>query len=313
MPGKGLLFRTALAIERSARHSRLGPLGARIAYWMWDRSTGLLLGVRMAVLGDTAVFHLLGKPVRLDLHDRAVTRVLYLFHEFEQEATLAFARLLRPGITVVDIGANIGYYTIISAQAVGVTGRVLAFEPGPDNIRILRHNVALNGLDNVTVRQEAVAANGGRLTLHLSSINPGDHRIYNGEDDDLYNVGRTRQTVEVESVALDDFLETLDWNVDLIKMDVQGAEHAALQGMKRTLTRNKDVVLMAEYWPHGLSRSGTTPDAFLKELGELGFQAFLPSDGGSFLRITPTEIASIASGDMHLTLFFSRRDIEESP
>jgi FkbM family methyltransferase len=243
----------------------------------------------------------------LDLRDRTIARALYIFRQYEPSGTRLLGRILCPGMTVVDIGANTGYYTILAATIVGASGRVLAFEPSPENAEILKRNIGLNGLGNVVVEESAVTASAGEATLYLCSINAGDHRIYNGKDDDFYNAGRRRSTLHVKAVSLDGYLDPRGARVDLIKMDVQGAEYVALQGMKRTLAENEAVILMTEYWPHGLERSGARPEDFLSELVQLGFRIFRGAPEGRFEMVTPDQVRAAVQGRESTTLFFSRR------
>jgi FkbM family methyltransferase len=242
----------------------------------------------------------------MDLRDRSVTRVLYLFHEYEPLETQMFINLLKPGMTVIDIGANTGYYTLIAALSVGETGRIVAFEPYPGNVEILSRNVELNRLDNVTIEAYAISDLDGVVKLYLSNINAGDHRIYDGKDDELFNVGRSRQMINVFATTLDSYINSKGIEVDLIKMDVQGAEYVALQGMKETLKVNQDIILMTEYWPHGLERCGTEPIEFLHELNALGFKIFLINSDGHFIKRKLKEVNDSVSGADHITMFLAR-------
>ena len=183
---------------------------------------------------------------------------------YEPVTTALITRLVRPGDTVIDIGANIGYYTLIFARLVGDRGRVVAFEPDPDNFDLLARNVAANGYENVTLVRGAVAARAGMLRLYRSATNDGDHRTYDVRD------GRT--SVEVEAVRLDEYWTADRGTVDLIKMDIQGAEGAALEGMEQVLARNPEVKLLTEFWPGGLAAAGTDPHDYVAALRRHAFQ-----------------------------------------
>src|SRR5438094_750470 len=104
--------------------------------------------------------------------------------------------LVHPGDVAVDVGANIGYHTLIFARAVGERGRVFAYEPDPDNFRLLRRNVELNGYRNVRPFQAAVSDRSGTLTLYLSRDNPADHRAYLPADE-------ARDGIAIDSYRLD--------------------------------------------------------------------------------------------------------------
>lgn len=230
------------------------------------------------------------RPDRVPLLGKALRRVLALFQSrtavvqghrmvldpndslmlsvrevYEPTETAFFLRSIKPGQTVVDVGANIGYYTLLLARAVGPEGRVYAFEPEPRNFEILRQNVALNGYRNVVLENAAVSSAVGALDLFVNEKNLGDHQAYDS--------GEGRARVTVRSVTLDDYLEN-GRPVDFVKMDIQGWEAAALAGMRATLEANPDVVLVSEVWPKGMRAAGFDPASYLGELEALGFHLF---------------------------------------
>ena len=306
---ESVLYRVALGLNRAARGSRLGPGLARAAYGVWEAIWRVYLAARFPLRGTSADFMVAGHRIRMDLRDRTVTRALYLFRLYEPIETRCFVGLFRMGMTVVDIGANTGYYTILAAMGVGPHGKVIAFEPYPPNADLLRRNVALNNLGNVRVEACAVASRTGPAALYLCSINEGDHRVYDGDDDGFYNAGRARERIPVAAVALDDYVERLGLDVDLMKVDIQGAEHSALMGMRRTLSARRELVLMSEFWPHGLLRSGTRPEEFLGEMGALGFRTFEGLREGGFRRASAEEVLARVRGRNSTILFFSRAEL----
>lgn len=174
---------------------------------------------------------------------------------------------IKKGNVVLDIGANIGYYTLIFAKLVGEEGRVYAFEPDPTNFALLKKNVEINGYKNVVLVQKAVSNNSGRIKLYLSKNNMGDHRIYDSGEDG-------RQHIEIEAIRLDDYFEHFEGRIDFIKMDIQGAEGGAIQGMYNLLNKNNNVKIVTEFWPIGLKRFGTDPEEFLRLLIKLGFKLY---------------------------------------
>lgn len=183
----------------------------------------------------------------------------------ERTQTKVAEQMVRPGHTAVDVGANIGYYTLKLSELVGKAGRVFAFEPEPDNFHLLARNVARRKCGNVTLVQKAVATSAGTMRLFLSSFNPGDHRIYDSGDG--------RQSVEIATVRLDTFFENIPGSIDFIKIDVQGAEGGVIESLGNLLNhpRTKHLAIMTEYWPAGLRRFGTNPKMFLENLHRHGF------------------------------------------
>jgi FkbM family methyltransferase len=162
------------------------------------------------------------------------------------------------GMTVLEVGANIGTETVSLLKRHGAE-RVLAFEPDAENVRMLRANVALNGVhDRAEVHELALSDVDSTLLLECSADNWGDHRIRVAEPqgDDLRDEGR-RPTVEVAARRLDSLVESgeLDLaSVDLVWMDAQGHEGHVLAGARRLIAAG--IPVLTEYWPYGLRRAG---------------------------------------------------------
>jgi FkbM family methyltransferase len=204
---------------------------------------------------DEAVLLRGGLHLRLDPGDSLGLGRTGTYEPFESELLCG---LIRPGTAVVDVGANIGYYTLQFSRATGPRGRVFAIEPDPDNLRLLRHNLRTSGQRNVVVVAKALAGASGTCRLFLSAENRGDHRLYDSGDD--------RRSIEVEAVALDDLLEDHGDPIALVKLDIQGAEPLALAGMTRLLSRHPETWLATEYWPAGLVGAGSSAGAYLDAL-----------------------------------------------
>jgi FkbM family methyltransferase len=207
---------------------------------------------------------------RLRLHDSAVDRWISApllrgqpYEPFETELLLGHRH---PGDVVLDVGANLGYYTLLFARHVGPTGKVFAFEPDPDNFSLLQENVARNGYDNVVLVRKAASDYSGMAQLYRSADNQGDHR--------LYDTDGKRPSVAVESITLDEFFAGYSGPIHLVKMDIQGAEAAALDGMMRLLRRCGPVTLATEFWPLGLRRAGSSAERYLYQLAKLGLRLF---------------------------------------
>ena len=170
-------------------------------------------------------------------------------------------QVLRPGMTVVDVGANIGVYTHFLARLVGPTGRVHAFEPASANFRRLQASTA--GLSQVQAVHAAVGGSSGSIRLYESDELNVDHRTFDSGDG--------RRATEVRLVSLDDHL-TAGTRVDFIKIDVQGYELQVLQGAQRVFTENARIRLLMEFWPYGLGQAGVEPRAVLDFIRAAGFQ-----------------------------------------
>ena len=168
---------------------------------------------------------------------------------------------IQPGMTVVDLGANIGVYSVFLSSLVGPQGQVFSFEPSPENFA--RLSAATRSHGNIVKIAAAVGAESKELALYLSDSLNVDHRTYptGGED---------RQAVPIRGVALDDYFPA-GTQVDFIKADIQGFELAALEGAKRVLADSPNIKLLLEFSPYLLTASGNAPQALLDFLKERGF------------------------------------------
>jgi FkbM family methyltransferase len=188
-------------------------------------------------------------------------------HEvYEPFETALFRNEIKPGQTVLDIGANIGYYTLIAAKLVGPKGKVYAFEPDPNNFDLLKKNVETNGYTNVVLINKAVSDKNRTSKLFLSKTNKGDHRLYDSKD--------RRPFVTVQTIKLDDFFKHLDKKIHFIKMDIQGSEAGAVKGLKFLIKKNPHIKLITEFWPYGIKRAGDSAPSYLIALKKLGFKIF---------------------------------------
>jgi FkbM family methyltransferase len=153
---------------------------------------------------------------------------------------------LAEGSIVVDVGANIGIYSLFLSRCVGPTGIVHSFEPSADNFRRLRATTCK--LANVRLCQAAVGERSERSRLYVSNELNVDHRVYLPQGD-------SRPAVAIDIIALDDYFKS-GQRVDLIKMDIQGYELHALRGAKRLLADNPNIKFLFELWPYGLKQAG---------------------------------------------------------
>lgn len=184
---------------------------------------------------------------------------------FEPNEVSLVKRLIKPGDTVIDIGANIGYYTVLFSDLAGPNGQVIAFEPDRQNAEILGENIILNRCNNITVHGLAVGRETGSIRLHHCQGNAGMHRTYD-------SICCGTDFVEIDCVSLDDFLNH-STQVDFIKMDIEGAEYSALQGMSQILSQD-NLFLLVEFSPFALTESGSKTSGFINLLTSYGFTIY---------------------------------------
>ena len=209
-----------------------------------------------------------GCVVNCDLGD-FIQRQVYFMGLFEPVESFLFARILRPGMIVIDAGANIGQYTLLAGTAVGSAGRVHSFEPVPATFEHLRRHVSTNHLTNVELNQTALWKEAATVTLSLPreySHNAGTWTI--GASDS------GTAPVTAQATRLDDYAARRDLaRVDLIKMDIQGAEPFALAGAAGVLARFHPVLLM-EIDRESLASLGSSPEQLWRDLEKLGYRAW---------------------------------------
>ena len=250
----------------------------RFSLWRWATGPGLREPAARAWVG-------LGRPVRAvqtrygtvfaDLRDRGVGRPLFVYRGFETTEIEFIRSRLEPGMTFLDVGANVGCYTVAAAAAVGETGRVVAIEPDPHNFALLTRGIAANGLRNVTALNIAAGPEPGIATLYRSAENLGDHRLYAEAQTG------SRAGVRVPVERLDDTFDRLKLPPpDVGKIDVQGFEESVVRGMPKLLGGDRPMTWLTEFWPHGLANAGGNAAGYLAAFRDRGFGcAHVSADG----------------------------------
>jgi len=205
--------------------------------------------------------------VKVDGRKMFFDSVTYIYVEenggYEPLETAVVKKEMKKGDTAVDIGANAGYYTLLFSETAGETGHVYAFEPENANYRLLEKNIRLNKAANVSIEKAEVSDTNGFLTFYKSAGNAGGHS--------LFNRSAGTKTVMVKAFRLDDYPALKEARIDFIKIDVQGAEPAALAGMKKILRRSRKLKILMEFSPYDLALSGFKPEAPLVILNRYGF------------------------------------------
>jgi FkbM family methyltransferase len=158
----------------------------------------------------------------------------YVTGPYEPAVVAAVTAIVKPGMTCVDAGAHIGYMTLVMARAAGAKGRVVAFEPSEINCTRLRENLALNSVENATVVQAFVSAGDGHARL---AHGPSSFEHHLGVADG--------ESPKAPSVSLDGYFEGT--TVDFVKLDVEGADELAVQGMRRILAEDRPTVLIEDH------------------------------------------------------------------
>ncbi|WP_416671995.1 FkbM family methyltransferase [Egbenema bharatensis] len=196
-----------------------------------------------------------------DTRDIGIVPHLCLNGFWEPWVTLSMMRILKPGWHCLDVGANHGYYSVLMSSMVGASGRVIALEPNHRLADMVRKTMEVNGFnDRATVRTNAVSSKSGEIVK--LTVPPG----HTGHASIKHTARPTDEVMEVETVTIDEL--TAEWpQVNLIKVDVEGAEEFVWQGMRETVRRNKDIVIVLEFGANRYPNSR----AFLEEIVAEGF------------------------------------------
>lgn len=198
--------------------------------------------------------------------------------------------------TVLDIGANIGFYATILSDIVGENGMVHCFEPDIKNFEHLTKATA--DIKNIKINNKAVGPKTEKLKIYTSKNLNVDHRTYKPEEYD--------KEIEIDAVSIDDHLAS-NSKVDFIKMDIQGFEMQAIQGMQNILDKNKDIKLISEFWPYGLKKAGSSVKDYFNFLVNKGFTCYL-LEKNSLEKLSIDKVKSLEPlGEEHYFNIFATR------
>jgi FkbM family methyltransferase len=208
----------------------------------------------------SAVF---GYEVRLDLGE-AIQRWVYM-GAFEPGETARIREWLRPGMTFLDVGANVGYFTLLAASRVGPGGSVHAIEPSPYAFNKLEQTVRSNGIGQVKLHRMGLSDAAGELTLYVQPRDAGFHSP-------TMSAAGGGEPVRVPVERLDESLD--EWNVevvDLMKMDVEGHESHVLRGAGDALASGRIRAVLCEFNEHWLRSQGSSSAEMYGLLTDAGF------------------------------------------
>ena len=225
---------------------------------------------------------------------RASPQSLFYFSgRFEPSVTDLYCSLLKEGMTVADVGASTGYYTLLASKIVWGTGLVLSFEPEPHRFRELVDNILINECNNVKPFKLAISDKEGETEFELL-----DALGYGCVVKARKSVEK-RKRIRVKTATLDSFKK----DIDLVKIDVEGAELEVLRGMRKILSRGK-VKIICEVHPDRLSSLGYSIKDVENILKEYGYKIYLISPDG----LIPTD----SIGDKYAHYLFTAEEVTDA-
>jgi FkbM family methyltransferase len=216
----------------------MGPIGFLKACYFYA-----LIVLYRDILGKRYIRKkIFGSWMDLDTRDLGISRTLILFGRREKDHRILLAKVLREGMTVLDIGANIGYYALMERHSVGESGTIVAVEPAPPTVELLRRNVELNGYKNIHIIQAGVSNVEEKKTFFVSPLSNQsslhhDERVHTSGDE-----------IEIETRTVPDLMSKYG-APDLIRMDVEGHEVEIIDGMIEAI-ENGDMAPMIILEPH---------------------------------------------------------------
>ncbi|MFC1893697.1 FkbM family methyltransferase [Chloroflexota bacterium] len=219
-----------------------------------------------------------GSKVYVNLDDETILRntfETYIINpRWNEVTTEKFKAVVKEGDVVLDLGANIGYYSLLAARLTGHRGRVYSFEPEPRNYDLLLKNIEINNYQNIIPNQKAVSDRSGSIKLSISSIDSGAHTIRPTE-----NTNNFKETIDIEMVSLDEYFKGREDVINVIKMDIEGFEPYALKGMNNILKGSPDIKLFIEFYPEIIREAGNSPEEFARSLkDDYGFSITITDD-----------------------------------
>ncbi len=233
-----------------------------------------------------------GNKIFLDKNDSLRLSINQVWEPIETELV---QKEVKKGYTVIDIGANIGYYTLLFAKLVGKEGKVYAFEPEPNNLHLLKKNIEINNYQNVIIEQKAVSDTTKNVNLFTAKQGIGEHRI------NFSWFGNNG--IEVKAIKLDDYINE---KIDFIKIDIEGAEYNALLGMKKILESNNDIKILVEYGKSQLNEFGVNEDDFFNFLKLQKFKIYFVDKKTNLFTLLTKKEEIIQDGILGQNLFCVR-------
>ncbi len=231
--------------------------------------------------------------------DRIIAILLWKWSLLEGFESKFVVDKIKSGWTVLDIGANIGFYTIQFSNQVGLNGKVIAVEPAADNLYLLKKNIKVNHLKNVSIIEKAISSKSQNSRLYFAHGHQGDHRIY--------NTNETREYTPIETITIDDLIKD-ETRLDLIKMDIQGAEHLAILGIKQTVKKYRNIKIISEFSPKLISDAGGNPYDFLDYFIKEGFHIkYFDEKNKMIIKTTKKDLIKLCTGAKYVSLYLERK------
>lgn len=204
-------------------------------------------------------------------------KVEMLSKHYEKDTTDLFRNITKPGMTILDVGAHIGYFTRLFSKFAGAEGAIFSFEPDPYNFSLLQENT--KRLGNVNIVNAAVSDAPGMIDFYEVEDSTGCHTTI--------PTTAPAKKLSVQALTIDEFVKGRNLSVDIIKMDIEGGEPRAINGMKELLSKEKPLRIVMELQPDALAVVGTTAKEVISSLEAYGFKGYAIVRGGEREELSP--------------------------
>lgn len=243
-----------------------------------------------------------GHKLFLDSRDVSLAPHIILDGTWEPWITALIKDLVQPGMRVLEVGSNCGWYTLLIAQGIGSEGRLIAFEANPDLAQLTFDSININGYgDRVRLHSLAASNAQGETTFRIFERHLGGGTLGIVGQEHLDRFQETIKEITVPTVALDDFLEGSDRLLDFMKIDAEGAEPLVFRGMRNLLKENENLTILMEYSFSQIKSCGFKPVAEMGSLFDLGFKAFRIETTQQLIPVTLTDLSQLRHCELLLT------------
>lgn len=238
-----------------------------------------------------------GFKMFVDSRDVSIAPHLILEGVYEEHTDAVLRRIVKPGMHVVEIGANVGLFTLLMARRVGARGSVYAFEADPTLAQIATDNLEVNGLGHIgSIDARAVSKADGTLTFRAALRHRGGGTLVHDLQQIPELTESERETITVQSVTLDHFLADHRRKIDFLKIDAEGAEADIIRGGQSVFANARyPITIMMEFAPAFMRKAGIDPAAQLQELAGANFRFSRVDDRRR--RLIPTDSADLLARD----------------
>ena len=221
---------------------------------------------------------------------------------YESELAWLMFRVLHEGNVVVDVGANMGFFSLIASRLVGPSGRVIACEPGKNNLPQLRHHIYKNLATNVDIVEQPIWCSNEMVTFYINADSRGGNALFDPAN--WWSNDRSRakpEPIEMRATMIDRLFDSdMAAKVRLIKIDTEGAEQKILEGASGLLSTVRPPFIVSEINPHGLAQSGCDETTLRKFMSQFGYDAFALHANGAMPALIPHDTRINKLGDVHI-------------